>query len=124
VSTTDDPALFNRLVPVLAVLDLAAERDFYIRLGFTVTDRRPGLVTLTAGAVEFGLERRVTFNAEHAARTLSWQIRVHTIDQVRNQLRAAGLPFREERTTHDDEARTVLQVTTPNSYRLVLHDSA
>jgi hypothetical protein len=123
VSPTDHPVLFDRLVPVLAVIDLPAERNFYVRLGFTVIDRRPDLVTLRAGAVEFGLERRITFNAEHAARTLVWQIRIHKIDEVRDQLRAANLPFREHSATCDGEQCTVLQLTTPNGYRLLLqHD--
>lgn len=118
----DHPVLFDRLVPVLAVIDLPAERNFYARLGFTAVDRGADHVTLAAGTVEFGLERRVTFDAEHAARTLVWQIRVHKIDHVRDQLRAANVPFREHRTTQDGEEHTVLRITTPNGYRLVLRD--
>jgi catechol 2,3-dioxygenase-like lactoylglutathione lyase family enzyme len=123
VPPTDDAPLFDRLVPVLAVTDLPAERDFYVRLGFTVTYRNPGLpglVTLAAGTVEFGLERRVTFSTEHAARSLVWQIRVHELDRARNRLKAAGVPFREQITSRDGQQCTVLQVITPNGYRLLL----
>ena len=34
-------ALFNRIIPILFVSDLEAERDFYVRLGFHVTYEGP-----------------------------------------------------------------------------------
>ncbi len=57
-------ALFSRIIPILFVSDLAAERDFYIRLGFQVTyegPEYPDFASLGHGSIEFGIERREGF---------------------------------------------------------------
>src|ERR1700735_2238025 len=54
-------ALFNRIIPILFVSDLRAERDFYVRLGFHVTyegPEYPYFLALGHGPVEFGIEWR------------------------------------------------------------------
>ena len=52
-----ETALFQRLIPILFVADVQAERDFYVSLGFTVTYQGaefPDFIALGLGAIEFG----------------------------------------------------------------------
>jgi catechol 2,3-dioxygenase-like lactoylglutathione lyase family enzyme len=64
-------ALFNRIIPILFVSDLEAERDFYVRLGFHVTyegPEYPYFLALGHGPVEFGIERKAGFRSDLAVR--------------------------------------------------------
>ena len=92
-------ALFSRIIPILFVADLAAERDFYIRLGFHVTyegPEYPDFASLGHGTVEFGIERRDGFRFGAPDHVLTWQLGVSDIDLARKRLTEAGVPFREE----------------------------
>jgi hypothetical protein len=58
-------ALFSRIIPILFVSDLRAERDFYVRLGFYVTYQGPEypyFLALGHGRIEFGIEWRQGFS--------------------------------------------------------------
>ena len=82
-------ALFSRIIPILFVADLAAERDFYIRLGFHVTyegPEYPDFSSLGNGSVEFGIERRDGFHRGGPDHVLTWQFGVSDIDLARKQL--------------------------------------
>jgi len=120
----DDRAVFTRLVPILRVGDLAAERRFYEALGFRVTyegPEYPDFIALGTGNLEFGLERLADFRAEAVARVLVWQLGVSDVDEAANLCTRAGLSF--EIQTHEPAEgwryRT-LRLESPNGYRVVL----
>ena len=82
-------ALFNRIIPILFVSDLEAERDFYVRLGFHVTyegPEYPHFLALGHGPVEFGIERKAGFRSDIPDQVLTWQFGVRDIAAARNRL--------------------------------------
>ena len=86
-------ALFNRIIPILFVSDLEAERDFYVRLGFQVTyegPEYPEFLALGHGSVEFGIERKPGFRTDSPDHVLTWQFGVGDIAAARSRLTAAG----------------------------------
>ena len=92
-------ALFSRIIPILFVSDLAAERDFYIRLGFQVTyegPEYPDFASLGHGSIEFGIERREGFYRGGPDQVLTWQFGVSDLELARKRLIEAGIPVREE----------------------------
>ncbi len=120
----DEGSLFTRLVPILHVGDLTAERRFYEALGMRVTyegPEYPDFIAIGAGALEFGLELRDDFDAEAAAKALVWQIGVSDIDEAEGVCTRAGLQF--ERRTHEPAEGWryhTLELVSPNGYRVVL----
>jgi len=117
-------SLFNRLIPILFVDDLTAERDFYIRLGFTVSyqgSEFPDFIALASGAIEFGIERKQDFAPESPDRVLIWQFGITNIETAKQQLTSARVSFREEWVTpREDWKYRVLHAHTPNGYHLML----
>jgi catechol 2,3-dioxygenase-like lactoylglutathione lyase family enzyme len=117
-------SLFERLIPILFVDDLQAERDFYVILGFTVTYQGaefPDFIALGHGAIEFGISRREDFAPELPDRVLTWQFGVTDIEMTKQRLTAAGVAFREEWVTPREDWRyRVLHARTPNGYHLLL----
>src|ERR1035441_9191823 len=92
-------ALFNRILPILIVNHLPAERDFYLRLGFHVTYEGPEYPDFTAlghGTVEFGIERKAGFISDRPDQVLAWQFGVKDIEEARQRLKEAGVPFTEQ----------------------------
>jgi catechol 2,3-dioxygenase-like lactoylglutathione lyase family enzyme len=80
-------ALFSRIIPILFVGDLEAERDFYLALGFHVTyegPEYPYFLALGQGKIEFGIEWRRDFSAAAPDRVLTWQFGVSDLDSVKN----------------------------------------
>jgi catechol 2,3-dioxygenase-like lactoylglutathione lyase family enzyme len=66
IDTTAD-ALFSRLAPVLNVTDLAAERDFYERLGFPVSyegPEYPMFIAFGTDSIHFGIQEASTQNLQ------------------------------------------------------------
>jgi hypothetical protein len=116
--------LFTRLVPILYVDDIQAERDFYLSLGFTLTyagTEFPDFIALGYGAIEFGLSRRKDFAIDLPARVLTWQFGVANIDLTKERLAAAGVTYREELVApRPDWHYRTLETNTPNGYNLVL----
>lgn len=116
--------LFERLVPILFVTDLQAERDFYVSLGFTVTyqgSEFPDFIALGHGAIEFGISLRESFTADLPGQVLSWQLGVNDINIAKQRLTTAGLSFREEWVTPSENWKyRVLHARTPNGYHLML----
>jgi hypothetical protein len=94
--------LYDRLVPILQVADLQAERDFYVALGFTVSyegPEFPEFVALAYGPIEFGIQQDDDVTPEMADRVLRWQFGVRDIAAAKTRLSEAGVAFREEWVT-------------------------
>jgi len=121
-------ALFSRIIPILFVSDLAAERDFYIRLGFQVTyegPEYPDFASLGHGSIEFGIERREGFYRGGPDQVLTWQFGVSDLELARKRLIEAGIPFREElMAPASDWKYRVLHARTPNGYHLLLEEGS
>ena len=124
VKPKQEVSLFERLIPILFVNDLSAERDFYVALDFTVTYQGtefPDFIALGHGSIEFGISRREQFTSDLPDRVLSWQFGVRDIDTVKQRLTSAGIAFREEWVTpREDWKYRVLHTHTPNGYHLML----
>src|SRR5262245_21132739 len=114
----------TRLVPIVFVGDAAAERDFYLKLGFEISyegPEYPGLVALQHGTVEFGIEQRADFDPETPGHVLVWQFGVSDLDAAKSVLDDAEIPYEEMlQTPRADWRYRILQTTTPNGYSLVL----
>jgi catechol 2,3-dioxygenase-like lactoylglutathione lyase family enzyme len=115
---------FDRLVPILFVADLEAERDFYVQLGFTVSYQGPEFpefIALACGPIEFGIERKPEFAPELPDRVLAWQLGVTDIETTKHRLTAAEISFSEEWVTpREDWKYRLLHTRTPNGYQLLL----
>jgi catechol 2,3-dioxygenase-like lactoylglutathione lyase family enzyme len=120
-------SLFERLIPILFVNDLHAERDFYVSLGFTVTYQGtefPDFIALGYGSIEFGISRRERFTSDLPDHVLSWQFGVKDIDTAKQRLTSGSIAFREEWVTpREDWKYRVLHAHTPNGYSLMLEGS-
>ena len=121
-------SLYNRLIPILFVNDLEAERDFYIQLGFTVSYQGPefpDFIALASGSIEFGVERKQDFILELPERVLIWQFGVTDIEITKQRLTSAGVSYREEWVTpREDWKYRILRARTPNGYHLMLEGAA
>ena len=120
--TPKDADLFTRLVPVLNVRDLAAERAFYERLGLPVIyegDEYPDFIAFGTDTVRFGIQLAAADNDPPSV--LTWQIEVSDVDAAMDVCREAGIAFEIEQ--HDPAPgwsyrRLILQ--TPSGYHLAL----
>lgn len=121
-------SLVNRLIPILFVSDIEAERDFYVRLGFTVSYQGPefpDFIALASGPLEFGIERKQDFAPELPDRVLTWQFGVTDIELTKQRLTSADTSFREEWVSpREDWKYRVLHTRTPNGYHLMLEGAA
>ena len=121
-------ALFSRIIPILFVSDLQAERDFYVRLGFHVTyegAEYPYFLALGHGQLEFGIEWRQGFSPARPDQVLTWQLGVSDLEQAKKQLEIAGVRYREELMTPSQEWQyRVLHARTPNGYHLLLEEGS
>ncbi len=117
-------SLFARLIPIIFVADLQAERDFYVHLGFAVTYQGtefPDFIALGHDSIEFGVSHRADFTADLPDRVLTWQFGVTDIEATKQRLVASGVAFREEWVTpREDWKYRVLHARTPNGYHLML----
>jgi catechol 2,3-dioxygenase-like lactoylglutathione lyase family enzyme len=121
-------ALFSRIIPILFVGDLRAERQFYEALGFQVTyegPEYPYFLALGYGKIEFGIEWRRDFSPAVVDRVLTWQFGVSDIELAKKRLTAAGVRYREELMTPSrDWQYRVLHARTPNGYHLLLEEGS
>jgi catechol 2,3-dioxygenase-like lactoylglutathione lyase family enzyme len=121
-------ALFSRIIPILFVGDLQAERDFYVRLGFHITycgPEYPYFLALGHGPIEFGIEWRQGFSPLFPDRVLTWQFGISDIDAAKKQLAEAGVAYTEELMTPAEDWRyRVLHARTPNGYHLLLEEGS
>jgi catechol 2,3-dioxygenase-like lactoylglutathione lyase family enzyme len=120
--------LFSRIIPILFVGDLQAERKFYERLGFHVTyegPEYPYFIALGHGKIEFGIEWRADFSANAPDRVLTWQFGVNDLDLAKKRLDEAGVRYREElMTPSEDWQYRVMHARTPNGYHLLLEEGS
>jgi catechol 2,3-dioxygenase-like lactoylglutathione lyase family enzyme len=121
-------ALFNRIIPILFVSNLQAERDFYVGLGFHVTyegPEYPYFLALGHGPIEFGIEWREGFSTRGPDKVLTWQFGISDIEIAKKRLADAGVHYREElMTPSQDWQYRVLHVRTPNGYHLLLEEGS
>jgi hypothetical protein len=120
--------LFRRIIPILFVGDLLAERDFYLRLGFRVTyegPEYPYFLALGHGPVEFGIEWQKGFSPSGPDRVLTWQFGVTDLDEAKKLFESAGVPYREELMSPSEGWQyRVLHARTPNGYHLLLEEGS
>ena len=121
-------ALFSRIIPILFVGDLQAERQFYEALGFQVTyegPEYPYFLALGYGKIEFGIEWRRDFSQSVLDRVLTWQFGVSDIELAKKRLADAGVRYREELMAPSlDWQYRVLHARTPNGYHLLLEEGS
>lgn len=121
-------ALFSRIIPILFVGDLQAERKFYEALGFQVTyegPEYPYFLALGSGKIEFGIEWRRDFSPGVVDRVLTWQFGVSDLDEAKKRLADAGVRYREElMAPSPDWQYRVLHARTPNGYHLLLEEGS
>jgi catechol 2,3-dioxygenase-like lactoylglutathione lyase family enzyme len=116
-----DP-LFTRLAPVLNVSDLAAEREFYEKLGLPVIyegEEYPDFIAFGTDTIHFGIQQASGDNDPPSV--LTWQIAVSDIDAAADRCKAAGLQYElevNEPAPNWKYRRLLLQ--TPSGYRLAL----
>ena len=114
--------LITRLVPILYVRDLQAERAFYEALGLKVTyegPEYPDFIALGNEAVEFGISRRD--DGEPPERVLTWQLGVSDIDTAAERCRQAGLDAALEVHTPAENWRyRTLSLRSPNGFVVLL----
>jgi catechol 2,3-dioxygenase-like lactoylglutathione lyase family enzyme len=143
-----DPSdLITRLVPILVVRDLDAERAFYEALGLRVTyegPEYPDFIGLGNEAVEFGLERPKSPSDPSRAdggpardadgepardadgepareRVLTWQLGVTNVDEAVARCGAAGLAFTiEVHEPRPDWRYRTLKLRSPSGFDVVL----
>ena len=138
--TRHDPSdLITRLVPILVVPDLDAERAFYEALGLRVTyegPEYPDFIGLGNEAVEFGLERprsptdpppagggpaREAGGGPAREGVLTWQLGVSNVDEAVARCEAAGLAFTiEVHEPRPDWRYRTLKLRSPSGFDVVL----
>jgi catechol 2,3-dioxygenase-like lactoylglutathione lyase family enzyme len=131
--------LITRLVPILVVRDLDAERAFYEVLGLRVTyegPEYPDFIGLGNEAVDFGLERpkspggsppadggpaRESTGEPARERVLTWQLGVSNVDEAVARCEAAGLAFTiEVHEPRPDWRYRTLKLRSPSGFDVVL----
>jgi catechol 2,3-dioxygenase-like lactoylglutathione lyase family enzyme len=119
---TDNSSLYSHLAPVLNVRDLAAEREFYEKLGIPVTyegDEYRDFIGFGTDTVHFGIQRAAEDNDPPSV--LTWQIAVSDIDRVATICTEAGLAFEwEQNDPAPGWSYRRLLLDTPSGYRLAL----
>jgi catechol 2,3-dioxygenase-like lactoylglutathione lyase family enzyme len=120
--TTESGGLFRRLAPVLNVADLAAEREFYERLGFPVIYEGPEYPTFIAfgtDSIHFGIQQASGPNDPPSV--LTWQIAVADVDAAMERCRTAAVAFElEQNDPAPGWSYRRLILRTPSGFRLVL----
>jgi catechol 2,3-dioxygenase-like lactoylglutathione lyase family enzyme len=118
------PNLITKLIPILHVEDPDAERRFYEQLGLRTTyegPEYPGFIAVGNDAVEFGISRDP--DANPAASTVTWQLRVSDVDAAIAACQQSGLSFDvvTERPREDWTYR-VVTVRSPNGMQVLLEE--
>ncbi len=110
--------MFTQLRPVLFVDDLAAELDFYLKLGFQILFQMPEYVGLVCGeSILFGLQHRqgAQFGADQP---VTWQIATDDMDAVYQLCLEAKVNIQQEPELQSWGEWT-MTVLSPNGYRVV-----
>lgn len=114
--------LFTRLAPVLNVVDLAAERAFYEKLGLPVIyegSEYPTFIAFGTDGVHFGIQK--TDHPNDPPSVITWQIGVTDIDDAMRRCDEVGIRFElEQNDPAPGWSYRRLLIRTPNGYRLAL----
>ena len=100
--------MYTRMIPILHVGDVVAERDFYLSLGFAIhvdpDEQYPetDFAALEAGpSILFGVSASSDFEARTAEARLWWQFETSDIDRVHELARAAAVMIEQPPRTED-----------------------
>ena len=111
--------MYTRLQPILHVFDLEAEKDFYLKLGFTVTYESEDFAAISFGeGILFGLQRKQDSDPSLFEQQAVWQIGADSIEAVhqicqRENLDVIASPSPQE------WGEWVLKVRSPNGYAVL-----
>ncbi len=122
--------MYSRLIPVLPVGDVRAERLFYESLGFELhvdpDEQYPESVfaALQYGpSILFGVSVISDFDADESESRLWWQFETLDIDAVRDRAESAGLAI-EQPPTVEEWGRRTLKLRSPNGYLVTFEEAA
>lgn len=122
--------MYSRLIPVLPVGDVPAERHFYESLGFGLhadpEEQYPESVfaALEYGpSILFGVSIVADFDPGQSESRLWWQFETVDIDGVHERATSAGLAI-EQAPTVEDWGRRTLKLRSPNGYLVTFEESA
>ena len=120
--------MYTRLIPVLPVGDVLAEREFYENLGFTryvdPEEEYPeeAFSALEAGpSIRFGISVVPEFDASEAESRLWWQFETSDVDAVHGRAITAGLDV-EQPPKAEPWGRRTLKLRTPNGYLVTFEE--
>ena len=122
--------MYTRLIPVLPVADVPAERRFYEALGFErhvdPAEQYPDSVfaALAYGpGILFGVSIAEAFDPPSAESRLWWQFETSDIDAVHRRASASGL-FIVQPPTVEEWGRRTLKLRSPNGYLVTFEEAA
>lgn len=120
--TAEGRPLYTRLIPVLPVADVLAERDFYERLGFSHFVDPDEQYPATAFAalrygenIVFGVALSPEFDPASAESRLWWQLESVDVWPIHERARAANLEV-EQPPQIEPWGRRTLKLRSPNGY--------
>lgn len=122
--------MYSRLIPVLPVGDVFAERRFYESLGFELhvdpDEQYPDTVfaALKYGpSILFGVSIVSEFDPGQSESRLWWQFETIDIDGVHDRARSASLSI-EQAPTVEEWGRRTLKLRSPNGYLVTFEEAA
>ena len=114
---------FKKLVPIIYVKDLDAEVKFYETFGFQISyqgDEFPNFIAIAQGDLEFGIERKDTFNADEANRSILWQFQVDDLSEAVRICQRSSYKYTPPEKYWEAADGWEMQVWSPNGYTINL----
>lgn len=116
-------SLFESIVPILYIADLKAEVAFYEKLGFKISyqgDEFPNFIAVKNGDVEFGLEKKESFNPDEVENSFYWQMEVRSLKEILNICQKETLKFTKPTCYWERMDAWEMTIDTPNGYKFHL----
>ena len=111
--------MYTQLQPVLYIKTLMAEKEFYQKLGFTVSYDEPEFAVMAyEDSILFGLQVREQFDPAQVEQQLLWQIGTRSVGSVYKVCERENLEV-VQRPTLQDWGEWTLVVKSPNGYRVI-----